>query len=168
MTISILCKWIANRTPTPFGSRAAGAESELLGRPMHFFLWAETKSWLLLGTGGCGLYNGTSGSCLFLIKESHNVKDTEVIVPTSGDDPSSYVWFFWVTLEATLWAYLDELPHGARAFHTFYSNSKVSFEFFPAERWNGFPPLSSTVNFWVTILPLSVTWESDALLAFPW
>lgn len=29
--------------------------------------------------------------------------------------------------------------------------------FFPAVRWDGFPPLSSTVNFWVTILPFSVT-----------
>lgn len=39
-----------------------------------------------------------------------------------------------------MWPHVHELPHGARVFHTSYSNSKVSFAFLPRSEVGWFPP----------------------------
>lgn len=105
---------------------------------MHFFRWAETKSLLLLGTGGCGLYNGTGGSYLFLINNHIVWKMFKLLfqpvemIPQVTSDSSGWP-------RKQLWAYLDESPHGAGPFMLPTAAARFPLHFFLAVRWDGFP-----------------------------
>lgn len=133
-----MCKWIRNKTPSLLSSRRGGAESELGDQCISFCKPRQSPgSWLGLEDVACGTAPVAPG-CFWSNNDS--AKGVEVIGQTNGGDPSSYIWSCKVTLEANLWACLDESPRGTRAFDISYSNSGASVAFFPSSETGWLPP----------------------------